>query len=164
MGLFDIFKSDKKETNETSNVPTNELKFDLNKLLSISETYETKRKLTKYICPLDKTVLNIFDSIIIIINSLEKKIEPNDTVSIVLFNSKKELNHSQAAHVINTMAKNCKVTNENWRDIDSTTIEEEHWRGRTFLDIKGSSVFIMRDDELGFNMTITNYYKFLTLL
>lgn len=164
MGLFDIFKSNKKEPTEVSKAKNNELQFDLNQLLSISETYETKRKLTKYICALDKTVLNVFDSIIIIINSEEKKIEPKDTVSIVLFNSKKEFTHSQAAHVINTMAKTCKVTNENWRDIDATTIEEENWRGRTFLDVNGSSVFIERDDDLGFNMTIANYYKFLTVL
>lgn len=160
MGLFDLFKSEKKD----SNAVTKELQFDLKQLLEKSKTYETKRKLTKYIYPLEKNVLNIFDSLIIIINSEEKRIDAKDTVSITLINSNKSFNHSQVKYVINTMTKLCKVNNEDWRDIDAITIEEPYWIGRVFSTINGSNIFIKRDENLGITLTITKYDKFLEIL
>lgn len=160
MGLFDLFKSDKKN----SEVVNDEFQLDLKKLLETAEIYDAKRKLTKYNCPLEKTILNFFDSIIIIINSSEKIIEDKDTVSIVFLNSSKTFNNSQAEHVVNTMTKLCKVENERWRDSDANHINGTEWRGRTFLDINGASIYIEKDEINGLTLTISNYKKFIETL
>jgi hypothetical protein len=160
MGLFDIFKSENKETNSNSS----ELLFDLEKLLEKAEIYESKSNQIKYICKLEKNVFNIFDSLIIIINSEEKKIDPKGTVSIILINSQKKYTHDKAEFVVNTMTKFCNVTDDNWREADANNITEDNWRGRTFIDFKGSSIFIERDDDLGFTLTIAGYNKLKAIL
>jgi hypothetical protein len=160
MGFFDLFKSEQKDINSTRD----QLKLDLNVLLSTSETYESKRKLTKYINKLDRIILSIFDSIIIVINSEEKRIDPNSVVSIVLFKSDKNYTDTQAANVTDTISKICNETNDNWTENDSINIRQENWRGRTFLKLDGCSVFIERSEELGFTLTITNYTNFMTKL
>lgn len=160
MGLFDILKSGNSKSNQTSD----DLRLDIEKLLSSSTSYESMTDVEKYICRLEKNIFGLFDSLIIIINSKEKKITENDMVSITLANSNKSYTITQAAIVVNSVAKICKVVDDNWRDIDAFNIKQENWRGRTFIDINGASIFIELDDDLGFTLTITNYPKFIQVL
>ncbi len=155
MGLFDIFKLENKKGSSYSS----ELLFDLNKMLEKAELYESKSNLIKYKCKLEKNVFDVFDTLIIMINSQEKIINSKDTISIVLINSQKQYTDEQAKFVVNTMIKFCNVTDDNWREIDAIRIKEGCWRGRTFLDFKGSAIFIDHDEDLGFTLTIAAYNK-----
>lgn len=74
----------------------------------------------------------------------------------------KQLTMQQAAFIVNSVAKTCKVNDDNWTDVDEMRIKSNIWRGRTFIigDDYDCMVSIELDDKDGFILCISGFEKF----
>ena len=167
MGLFNIFK---KTTSESTSANTSSFlglsSFDFSELLKKSAEFkkyefEGKLSLIEYECTLDNLFLKTFDVIRIRIGWEEKEIKKDKPIPILTFLTKsKTITMQQAAFVVNSVAKACKVNNDNWINTDEMRIKSGEWRGRTFFLDDGqmpSMVSIELNENDGIILCIVGY-------
>ena len=164
MGLFNIFK---KTTSESTSANTSSFLglslIDFSVLLEKSiefKKYDNEGKLSRieYECALDTLFLKTFDVVRIVCEG--KEIKKGKPIMLTFLTKSKKITMQQAAFVVNSVAKACKVNNDNWGNVDEMRIKSGVWRGRSFYldDLQmPSTVFIELNDPDGVMLCIIGY-------
>jgi len=167
MGLFDIFR--KKTLTETptsfNSLPFSDfIKLDLSALLEKAvvinrhvDIQSGEFKFIDYESFLENPVLKIFNTIQIRLHWEEKEIREDLNLTFLL--KGKSMTIQEIAFIVNSIAEICKVSNDNWTNVDEMRINSGIWRGRSFF-LDTSLVSIYLDNDYGVVLSIAGFKNF----
>lgn len=166
MGLLDIFR--KKSSSSTSDKSLEDFStLDLSALLDKSVFYKRHEHADKfnsieYECSLENLVLKTFDKIRIRLGWEEKELKQDAKSAIIttFLRKDRKMTMQQTAYVVNTVAKICKVHDDNWTNADEMRINSGVWRGRNFM-VGNCMVTIELDENDGITLCIVGFKDFL---